>query len=74
MENIEADIVEELKRASTYDSSVDLIVASQIIDSEQLYQEGIQRLTSSGSFPNLAQAKRIGVEATHTIMTSLSRR
>jgi hypothetical protein len=34
MEKIEADIVEELNRASTYDGSVDLIVASQIIGSE----------------------------------------
>jgi hypothetical protein len=71
MEKIEADIVEELCRASTCDGSVDLVVASQIIESELLYQEGIQRLITSNSSLNLAQAKRIGVEATHTIMTAL---
>lgn len=71
MEKIEADIIEVLKKASNYSGFVDLIVASRIVGSEQLYQDGIQRLISSKSSPELEQSKRMGGEATHIVMTAV---
>jgi hypothetical protein len=71
MERIVSDIVEELKENSTYDGFVDLVVASQIIDSDALHQDGVQRLVSSGQPPSKEQAKRMGSEATHTVMLSV---
>ncbi|KAG8810506.1 hypothetical protein FRC17_002910 [Serendipita sp. 399] len=71
MERIEADVIEELKSTSDCDGFVDIIVASQIIDSKYLYQEGLQRMITFGSAPSLSQAMRIGTEATHAIMQAL---
>jgi hypothetical protein len=71
MENIESNVIDELKLTSTYDGSVDIVVASKIVDSEPLYQDGVQRVISSTTLPTTAQAKRLGVEATHTVMTKI---
>jgi hypothetical protein len=71
MEKIEADIIEVLKKASKYNSLVDLIIASRIVGSDQLYQNGIQRLISSKSSPELEQSKRMGLEAAHVVMTAV---
>ncbi|PVF93901.1 hypothetical protein CPB86DRAFT_75195 [Serendipita vermifera] len=68
MESLTNDILEELKDTSGYGGFVDIVIASQIIGSEQLYQEGIQRLVSSGRIPTKEQAKRMGAEATHAVM------
>ncbi|KAG8800492.1 hypothetical protein FRC17_006853 [Serendipita sp. 399] len=68
MERIEAGIVAKLKMTSSYDGFVDMIVASQITDSNDLYEDGLQRLIASGSPPTLPQAIRMGVKATHTVM------
>ncbi|KAG8826142.1 hypothetical protein FRC17_008368 [Serendipita sp. 399] len=71
MERIEAGIVAKLKRASGYDGFVDMIVASQIVDSNGLYEDGLQRLIASGSAPTLPQAIRMGVKATYTVMEAV---
>lgn len=71
MESAEADIIEELKKTSNYDGFVDLVVASQIIGSNELYQDGIQRLIASKSLPTLEQAMRMGVEATYNVIMSV---
>ncbi|KAG8757414.1 hypothetical protein FRC14_002085 [Serendipita sp. 396] len=68
MDEIEVWIVEQLKVTSSYDGLVDLIVASRIVDSDELYQDGLQRLLSTKSSPTLHQAKRMGVEVTYAIM------
>ncbi|KAG8816416.1 hypothetical protein FRC17_000341 [Serendipita sp. 399] len=68
MEKIEAGIIAKLQMTSSYDGFVDIIVASQIIDSSDLYEDGLQRLIASGSPPNLPQAIRMGVKAAHTLM------
>lgn len=70
MEKIEKEIIEELKKTSSYEGFIDLIVASRVIDSDQLYQDGLHRLISSGLSPTMAQANRMGSEATHTVMTA----
>lgn len=73
MEKIEADTIKQLKKALNYEGFMDLIVAARIIDSDQLFQEGVQRMISSGRSPTLVQAQHIGLEATHTIMSELAK-
>ncbi|KAG8826144.1 hypothetical protein FRC17_008370 [Serendipita sp. 399] len=60
MEEIEADIIEELKTTPSYDGLVDIVVASQIVGSKELYDEGIRRIIAYENLPTLQQAKRIG--------------
>ncbi|PVF93900.1 hypothetical protein CPB86DRAFT_75160 [Serendipita vermifera] len=70
MESITQDVIKELMKTSTYDGFVDLVVASQIIDSKELYQDGLQRLISSGGLPGTKQAERMGAEATRAVMAA----
>jgi hypothetical protein len=71
MEKLTMEIIEELRNISGYDSLVDTVVASRIIDSDQLYQEAIQRLIITGVPPNKEQSNRMGIEATHTVMMAI---
>jgi hypothetical protein len=71
METITNDIIAELKQTSTYDGFVDIVVASQITDSESLYQDGIHRIISSGQTPTQGQSRRMGTDATHTVMMAV---
>ncbi|KAG8826143.1 hypothetical protein FRC17_008369 [Serendipita sp. 399] len=71
MERIEQDIVKELKKASDYDGFVNIVVASRIVGSDKLYQDGLQCLLVSGSSPNMEQANRMGSEVTLTVMQKL---
>jgi hypothetical protein len=68
MERIENAILDRLKQAYTTEAYVDLMVASQIVDSKPLYQQALQGLISSTPKPNILQARRIGVEVHHAIM------
>ena len=68
MDQIETSILGRLKKVCTTEAYVDLMVASQIVDSKPLYQQALQGLISSTPKPNLLQARRIGVDAHHAIM------
>jgi hypothetical protein len=68
MENVEKNILGELNSVSTTAGYVDLMVAAQIINSETLYRQVLQSLISSTPQPDLAQSRRIGVEATYSIL------
>ncbi|KAG8750253.1 hypothetical protein FRC14_000682 [Serendipita sp. 396] len=68
MEELETKIIQELKNTSSHDGFVDLVVAAQLVGSEELYQDGLQRLVSAKSAPTLAQSTRMGVQATHAVM------
>ena len=78
METIEADIMHALNRSpgfevhNAFDAEmyVDLMVASRIIGSEVRYQEALQHLISSEAELTLDQAKRIGIEAAHAVLTA----
>ncbi|PVF91329.1 hypothetical protein CPB86DRAFT_357729 [Serendipita vermifera] len=70
MESITQDVIKELKKASTYDGFVDLVVASRMVASKELYQDGLQRLISSGALPDTEQAERMGAEATRAVMAA----
>jgi hypothetical protein len=71
MDKLTMEIIEELRNISGYDGLVDTVVASMIIDSDQLYHESIQRLIVTGVAPNEEQSNRMGVEATHTVMMAI---
>lgn len=71
MENLETYMVKELKNDTSYDGYINLIVASRIVGSNELYEAGLKGLTSSAIAPSMAQAKRIGVEATHIVMMAV---
>ncbi|KAG8757415.1 hypothetical protein FRC14_002086 [Serendipita sp. 396] len=73
MDKVETEIIEELQSRSGYDECVDIIAASLIVDSKELYQVGLQYLLSTKSFPTLEQAKRMGVEATHAVMETAAK-
>ena len=70
MELVEEDILSQLKNASTTPSYVDLMVAAQVVNSQPLYQQALQGLIKSEPKPDLAQARRIGVDAYHAAMAS----
>jgi hypothetical protein len=67
MEAIEEDIVKQLKSGTTTAAYVDLMVAAQITGSEQLHQQALRALISSTPRLDLAQARRVGVDALHAI-------
>jgi hypothetical protein len=68
MDKIEKAILDRLEQAYETDTYVDLMVASQIVDSKPLYRQALRGLISSAPKPNLLQARRIGIEAHHAIM------
>jgi hypothetical protein len=68
MDKIEAAILKQFGRASTTPGYVDLMVAAQIVGSQQLYQQALDGLISTRQHLNSAQAKRIGGEATFFVL------
>jgi hypothetical protein len=72
MDKLTMEIIEELRSVSTYQGSVNMVVASQIIGSNELYQDGLQLLISSGIVPSIEQARCMGVDATHAIMKAVT--
>jgi len=68
MDRIEENILEVLNGAASTDEYVDLLVAAQIIGSDPSYQKALEALKTAHPKPDLAQAKRMGVEATYAIM------
>ncbi|PVF93899.1 hypothetical protein CPB86DRAFT_835133 [Serendipita vermifera] len=74
MQEIERDVIKELEKNSTYGGLIDLIVASKIVNSDEIYQDAIRRLISLNGSLKLEQAKRIGAEATFSIMRAEMKR
>jgi hypothetical protein len=70
MERLEQTAIDNLKQNKTTDGYIDLIVAAQIVGSDQLYQQALQSLISSEPKLDLSQAKRIGTEAYYNIAVS----
>jgi len=68
MDEFEEAILDRLSQAHSTETFVNLMVASRIVHSQQLYQYALQGLISCTPKPNLSQATRIGVEAYHAIM------
>jgi hypothetical protein len=73
METIESDIIQELKLTSQYTGLIDLVVASRMIDSASLYEDGIDRLISSETLPTREQALRLEADATHAVMSEITK-
>lgn len=67
MEIIEKETIKTLSIAQATSDLIDLMVASQIIGSEALYQQAMNGLSSSNLLPTLDQAKLIGLDALHAL-------
>jgi len=73
MEVMESGIIKQLESFLTTAGYVDLLVASQLIDSKALYNKALNALIAHSQKPTLDQAKRIGFDAYFAIMDQLSR-
>ena len=71
MDTIEKDVIGTLKQNLTTAGYVEWIVASQIIDSKDLYDDALKGLIASGEIPDLEQARRIGTDALYAIFTAV---
>jgi hypothetical protein len=69
MEIIEEAIIRQLQAVSTTTAAyVNLMVASQIVDSKPLYDEALKGLRSSQPRPNFTEASSIGFRAYFEVM------
>jgi hypothetical protein len=69
MDKFEAAILLRLQKYSNnFAGYVDLMIAAQITGSEDLHKQALKALIASHEKPNLAQSKRLGLEAVHAIM------
>lgn len=71
MEAVERNTLLRIRAHTTPDSYVSRIVASRIVDSKELYNEGVQGLINTRTKINLEQAKQIGMDAVHAILMSM---
>jgi hypothetical protein len=72
MESIEETVIEHLKEGDATVHYIDLMVASRIVDSQSLYQQALEGLIKSEPKPTLVQARRIGLDAYHSIIVAAS--
>lgn len=70
MDKIEGDILRQLKKKNTISGYADIIVASRLVDSNELYEHALQGLITLKARPDQAQARRIGIDAMHFIFTA----
>lgn len=72
METIEAAIIKRLQKlAKDTETYVDLMVASQLLDSKPMYAAALSGLRSYSVKPNLKQASRIGLPTYFAVMENL---
>ncbi|KIM29709.1 hypothetical protein M408DRAFT_328573 [Serendipita vermifera MAFF 305830] len=75
MQSAEDELISRLKDETGTAGFLDLMVASRIVDSKELYDTALQGLIASDPKPTLEEAKMIGVEAYYAIVSqSLSRK
>lgn len=75
MESIEESITARLKEDTSGSAAyANLIVAARTVVSPTLYRAGIEGLRHSMEPLSLEDAKRIGIEACHEVMTTLFQR
>jgi lipopolysaccharide biosynthesis regulator YciM len=68
MEMMEDGIIKQLESIGDTPGYVDLLVASQIIDSKVLYNKALNALFLCSLKPTLDQARRIGTDAYFAVM------
>ena len=71
MDTIEKDVIDTLKNNSTTSGYVEWMVASQIVDSKELYEEALGGLIASGEMLNPKQARQIGTDALCAILNAV---
>jgi hypothetical protein len=74
MDEMEGGIIKQLESLNSTAGYVDLLVASEIIDSEALHDKALNALIAHPRKPTLDQAKRIGMDAYFAVMDQLTRR
>ncbi|KIM29692.1 hypothetical protein M408DRAFT_106072 [Serendipita vermifera MAFF 305830] len=71
MEPVEQHVLSQMRNEGpTTKSYVDLLLASRIVGSPQLYQQAVQGLIASTPKPSLAQEKQIGLDAYYAVMSA----
>jgi hypothetical protein len=73
MDEMEGGIIKQLESVNSTAGSVDLLVASEIIDSKALHDKALNALIARPQKPTLDQAKRIGMDAYFAVMDQLTR-
>jgi hypothetical protein len=63
MDIFEGAAIEQLERASTIDEHVELILASQLLSSEEMYEQTLKQLARYWLAITLEQAQKIGTKA-----------
>ena len=69
MDVVEEVLLSELQTRTDTTGYLDLMVASKIVDLSALYEKALQGLITSEPKPTLEEARLIGVEAYHEIMS-----
>ncbi|KIM29711.1 hypothetical protein M408DRAFT_328575 [Serendipita vermifera MAFF 305830] len=69
MNSIEAGLISRLKGGTGTAGFLDMMVASRIVDSKELYDTALQGLIVSEPKPTLEEARMIGIEAYYAITT-----
>ncbi|KIM29710.1 hypothetical protein M408DRAFT_328574 [Serendipita vermifera MAFF 305830] len=69
MQSAEDELISRLKEETGATKFLDLIVASRIVDSKELYDTALRGLTDSEYRLTLEEAKMIGIEASYAIMS-----
>jgi len=72
MEDIEEEVVALMKADRTASAPVHLIAASQIIHSNDLYQQGLDGFIQDTPALTVEQSRLIGLDALHAIYTAIT--
>jgi hypothetical protein len=72
METIQTEIISRLEKAHTTEDWINLMLASQLINSKSHYEDALQGLIHSEPYPTLEQARRIGFDATYAIFSAIT--
>jgi hypothetical protein len=73
MDAMEGGIIKQLESVDSTAGRVDLLVASQLINSKAVYDKALEALIAHPQKPTLDQAKRIGLDAYFAIVDQLTR-
>ncbi|KIM29707.1 hypothetical protein M408DRAFT_328570 [Serendipita vermifera MAFF 305830] len=72
MNSIEDELISRLKEGNGTAGFLDLMVASRIVDSKELYDTALQGLIASEPKPTLEEARIIGIDAYYAVVSQSS--
>lgn len=71
MDTIEKSTIDVLKKTVTIAGYVDLVVASRIVDSKELFDEAVKGLVRKKRKPTLKEARIIGTDVVYAILEAV---